>query len=358
MDPAERRAVTLRDVAERAGVSVSTVSRVLDDRGPRSRSVTAERVRRVADELGYRRNAYASGLRRGQSGTIGVLVPRLTDTVMALMFEAIERAAGARGFFAVVATCGDDPESERASTETLLDRGVDGLVLATARLDDDLPLSLRERGIPHALVLRTDGVSPSALGDDEAGGYLAVRHLLDLGHSEIAIVTGPRFTSSANDRVSGARRALDDAGMTLAEERIVYAGYGIDHGVAAGRELFGGARPTAVFAANDNLALGVMRAAHEAGREVGRDLALVGYNDIPLAERLPVPLSSVHVPFDQIASTALDLVTADVPEGTIRRVLPTLIPRASSVRVGSTPAVTSEREGDPSVSVPGGGVPA
>src|SRR5690606_37226119 len=108
----DRHIVTLRDVAAASGVGITTVSRVLDERTPASRSTTAERVRRVADQLGYRRNMFASGLRRGATGTIGVLVPRLTDHVMALMFEAIERAARARGSFAVVATCGDDPEAE------------------------------------------------------------------------------------------------------------------------------------------------------------------------------------------------------------------------------------------------------
>ena len=207
----ERRAVTLREVAEASGVSISTVSRILDDRIPQSRSSTAERVRQTADALGYRRNAAASGLRRGATGTIGVLVPRLTDTVMALMFEAVERAARTRGYFAVVATSGDEPDDERRATETLLDRGVDAVILATARLGDLLPASLRDRGIPHVLVLRSDGVSPSSLGDDEMGGYLAVRHLVDLGHRDIAVVTGPGLHL---ERASSPRRCApgDDRG--------------------------------------------------------------------------------------------------------------------------------------------------
>ena len=256
----ERRAVTLREVAEASGVSISTVSRILDDRIPQSRSSTAERVRQTADALGYRRNAAASGLRRGATGTIGVLVPRLTDTVMALMFEALERAARTRGYFAVVATSGDEPEEERRATETLLDRGVDAVILATARLGDLLPASLRDRGIPHVLVLRSDGVSPSSLGDDEMGGYLAVRHLVDLGHRDIAVVTGPDFTSSARARLAGALRATIEAGWELPPGRVIAGGYGVDDGVAAGEALFAaGDAPTAVFAANDNIALGVAR---------------------------------------------------------------------------------------------------
>jgi LacI family transcriptional regulator len=325
----ERRIVTLKDVAAASGVSVSTVSRILDDRTPPSRSRTAETVRRVADELGYRRNMFASSLRRGATGTIGVLVPRLTDHVMALMFEAIERAARARGSFAIVATCGDDPQAEQQATETLLDRNVDGVILATARLDDQLPASLRDRGVPHSLVLRTDGASPAALGDDEAGGYFAVRHLIDLGHREIAVVTGPWFTSSARSRLAGARRAFDEAGLVLPERRVVSTGYGIESGNAAGvRLLEAGGRPTAVFAANDNLAIGIVSAAAAAGLVVGREISIVGYNDIPLARMLPVPLTSVRTPFDQIAVSALEVMGA--PSGTVTRALPTLIPRAST----------------------------
>jgi len=325
--------VTLRDVAAASGVSLSTASRALDERGTQSRSAAAQHVRKVAAELGYRRNSFASSLRRGETRTLGVLVPRLSDTVMALMFEELERAAADRGYFAMVATSGDDPEEERRAAETLLDRNVDGLILATARLDDELPRRLRERGVAHALVLRTDGVSPSAVGDDDVGGYLAVRHLIDLGHREIAVVTGPSFTSSAVGRLAGARRALDEAGINPPEEWLVAAGYGIENGLSAGESLLGenaGKRPTAVFAANDNIAMGIIAAAQRSHIAVGQDLALVGYNDTPLAARLPTPLSSVRVPLSQIASTAIDLLVNPGKEPTIRKSVPTLIPRESS----------------------------
>ena len=322
--------VTLRDVAAASGVSISTASRALDERTA-SRSAAAAHVRKVAEELGYRRNSFASGLRRGETRTLGVLVTRLSDTVMALMFEELERAASSRGYFAMVATSGDDPNDERRAAETLLDRNVDGLILATARLDDELPRRLRERKVAHALVLRTDGVSPSALGDDEVGGYLAVRHLIDLGHSDIAVVTGPTFTSTGIARLSGARRALAEAHLDAREEWIITGGYGIENGFSAGEALLGGkARPTAVFAANDNIAMGIMAAAHRHELKIGADLALVGYNDTPLAARLPTPLTSVHVPLDQIARTAIDLIVEPGAEPQVRKSMPSLIPRESS----------------------------
>lgn len=329
---ADQRPVTLRDVAEAAGVSISTASRVLDDRTPSSKTTTAQRVRKAAEVLGYRRNAFASGLRRGATTTIGVLVPRLTDPVMALMFQALEKEARSHGYFAVVATSGDDPEDERRATETLLDRNVDGLVLATARLDDELPASLRAREIPHVLALRTDRVSPSAIGEDETGGYLAARHLIDLGHRDIAIVTGPSFTSSARDRLKGAQRAFAEAGLALDDSRIHSVGYGLDAGTTAGHELFRSAtHPTAVFAANDNLAIGVLGVAQSLGFEPARDISIVGYNDIPLVSRLPVPLTTVRTPFDQIAAQAMNLLLSPgAAKDPVQRVLPTLIPRAST----------------------------
>ncbi|GKW50546.1 LacI family DNA-binding transcriptional regulator [Halomonas sp. NCCP-2165] len=327
--------ITMHDVAKAAGVSTSTVSRVLDERLPPSNSPAAQRVRQAAEALGYRRDILASSLRRGGTGTIGVLVPRLSDTVMALLYEAISRAAQEHHYFAIVATSGDDPNSERQAAESLLNRRVDGLILATSRLDDQLPSQLRDRGVPHSLVLRTDGISPSSLGDDVQGGYLATRHLLDLGHRDIGLIAGPGFTSSARDRQEGFRRAMHEAGVPVREAWVVESGFGIESGETAGLNILSQReRPSAIFAANDNLAIGVMAAAHRLDIDIGGSLSLVGYNDIPLASRLPISLTSVHIPFDYIAQQAIDLLLSEklVESPCIRRAMPSLIPRASSVR--------------------------
>lgn len=327
--------ITMHDVAKAAGVSTSTVSRVLDERLPPSKSPAAQRVREAAEALGYKRDILASSLRRGGTGTIGVLVPRLSDTVMALIYEAIARAAMERHYFAIVATSGDDPENERLAAESLLNRRVDGVILATSRLDDQLPSRLRDQGVPHSLVLRTDGISPSSLGNDIQGGYLATRHLLDLGHRDIGLVAGPSFTSSAKDRQEGYRRAMQEAGIPVREDWVVESGFGIESGETAGYQILSQKeRPSALFAVNDNLAIGVMAAAHRLDISIGSSLSLVGYNDIPLASRLPVSLTSVHIPFDYVAHQALELLFSERPPGAdcIRRAMPSLIPRASSVR--------------------------
>ncbi|HET6711288.1 LacI family DNA-binding transcriptional regulator [Amycolatopsis sp.] len=320
--------VTIVDVARAAGVSKSTVSRVLDERLPRSNSETAQRVRQVAAELGYVRDPLASGMRRAGTSTVGVIVPRLTDTVMAMLYEEIATAAAGRGLFAVVATTEDDPATEQFAVQTLVRRRVDGLILTTARLD--VPTA---QGVPHALALRTDGIGPAAIGDDRLGARLAVRHLIDLGHRRIGLVGGPGYASSARGRLAGYRDALTDAGMAVDESLVAGDSFSMESGETAGRALLDRTdRPTAVFAVNDNTAIGIMAAAHALGLRIPEDLSLVGYNDIPVVSSLPVPLTTVRVPFAHIATTALDLLNEANDDRPPRTVVaaPTLIPRRST----------------------------
>jgi LacI family transcriptional regulator len=326
--------VTIRDIALAAGVSTSTVSRVLDERLPRSRSAAADRVRKVAAELGYVRDPLAAGLRRAGTNTIGVIVPRLTDTVMAMLYEQIAAAAAARGIFAVVATTEDQPDTERLAVTSLQRRRVDGLILTTARLPPPGPAEAA--AVPRVHALRTDGISPASVGDDRLGAHLATRHLIDLGHRRIGLVRGPVYASSAENRHAGYAQALAEAGIPLDDTLVVGESFSMEAGEIAGRALLDRAdRPTAIFAVNDNTAVGVMSAAHALGLRIPDDLSLVGYNDIPIVSRLPVPLSTVRVPFRQIAIGALELLldTTDNLEGRPPRMLeaaPTFIPRRST----------------------------
>lgn len=325
--------VTILDVAAAAGVSKSTVSRILDERLPRSENETARRVRQVAAKLGYFRDASAASLRRGKTMTIGVVVPRLTDTVMAMFYESLAHACRRAGQFAIVATTDDEPEANHAAAEALLQRRVDGLVLTTARQGDDFPERLVARGMPHVLALRTNGSSLSAVGDDRLGGYLATRHLLDLGHRHIGLIAGPGYASTARGRVEGYRQAMAEAEAAVDPAWVVESTFGIDSGADAAQALMGlDPRPTALFAVNDNTAIGALSVLEKLGLSVPKDVSLVGYNDIPIVSRLPTPLTSVRVPFDQIAAATLDLLTAG-PAGEhdrIRVVAPTLIPRRST----------------------------
>ena len=325
--------VTILDVAAAAGVSKSTVSRILDERLPPSENDTARRVRQIATELGYVRDSAAASLRRGKTMTVGVIVPRLTDTVMAMLYESLAHACGRTSRFAIVATTDDRPMADRAAAESLLRRGVDGIVLATARDDDDFPDVLRAQGVPYVLTLRTDGRSRSSIGDDVLGGYLGTRHLLDLGHRRIAMIAGPNYASSSRGRVAGYRKALEEAGVPIVADHIVPSTFGIEAGAEAVIGLMKlSPRPTAIFAINDNTAIGAMSALANLSLNVPHDVSLVGYNDIPIVSHLPTPLTTLRVPFDQIALAALDLLATPIVSDSdrIRIAPPTLIPRRST----------------------------
>ena len=330
-DARSRAKVTLHDVAREAGVSKSTVSRLLDDRVPTADSPKARMVREVAQRLGYIRDLSAANLRRGSTGMIGVIVPRLTDTVMAMLYEAISLAAAAQGRFAIVATTDDNPEASQRAAEALIRRGVDGLVMTTARADDPFTETLRARGVPIALALRHNGTCAASVGDDQLGGYLATRHLLDLGHRKIGIIAGPDYASSSLGRLAGYRQAMAEAGVTEDPHYIVPSTFSIESGETAAHHLLTLASPpTAIFAINDNTAIGSMSAIAKAGLSVPGDISLVGYNDIPIVSRLPVPLTTVRVPFDRIAEVALQILFEDGADHTIRLATPSLIPRKST----------------------------
>jgi LacI family transcriptional regulator len=328
-----RRNLTLSDIAKLAGVSRSAASRALDAVSPVS-GERADRVRAIAAEHGYVPNSWAANLRRQRTGLIGVVVPRLTDTVMAMLYEAIVEQASARGYQATVVTTSEDPRKELERGRALVKQRVDGFILTTARTDgaDPFLLELKEKGIPHALALRTDGSSPAAVIDDRRGGELATRHLLEHGHRRIAFIGGPAHASSSQGREAGFREAMAAYGVPVAPETVHYSDFSVEAGLdIAGRLLALADVPTAVFTANDSLALGVMSAAQRAGLVMPEQLSIVGYNDTPLAQRLAVPLTSVRVPFDEVAADALTLLL-DSPGRATAPVTPTLVERASVAR--------------------------
>jgi LacI family transcriptional regulator len=354
-DGSARRA-TIDDVARLAGVSKSTVSRTLNATRGAAGTEVARRIRRVADELEYSPNLSAANLRRQRTDTLGVVVPRLTDTVMAMLYEEIAVACRRSGRHALVATTGDTPDMQAEAADLLVRRGVDGLIMTTARLDDPLPAQLQTQGVAVVLALRTDGgqAVSAAVGDDHLGGYLATRHLLDLGHRRIALVAGPEYATSALGRAAGYRDALAEANLAEDPDLVVPCAFTMEGGEAAARLILRHSDPpTAILAINDHMAIGVMAAARQLGFDVPGDLSVVGYNDIPLAARLPVPLTSVRVPFREIAEQTVALVDEAGKGVKPRQVVfaPTLIPRGStkcySHQTGPPPAARPTRTAGP-----------
>ncbi|MEU8109598.1 LacI family DNA-binding transcriptional regulator [Nonomuraea muscovyensis] len=336
---------TLQSIARQLGLHVSTVSRVLngpEGEGARAASgETGERIRRLAAELGYRPNPHATSLRTQRSNLIGVMVPRLSDVVLATIYEGIEEAAAELRLSTFVTNTWDRPETQRARTQMILDRRVDGLVFGDAHADGRLLDEVAARGTKFVLVNRRAGDYPAVTCDDYLGGRLVADHLLGLGHENVAVIAGPPYASTGLDRTAGFADRYREAGIALPAERIVPSGFDTAGGRAAAQRLLSApARPTALFAVNDFTAIGAAGAARDHGLRMGEDIAIAGFNDIPLAAELPVPLTSVRSDMHEMGRRAARLLAGIIAgEGpvTSERLAPTLVVRSSTCRPPDSP---------------------
>ena len=328
---------TLRTIAKLAGVHVSTVSRVLNgSTGAGVRTAgeqTADRIRRLAQEVGYTPNPHATGLRTRRSNLIGVLVPRLVDIVLATIYEGVEEASASFGFSTFVANTRDDPVAQRLRTEMVLARRVDGMIFGDAYIDGRFLDAIAGRGVPFVLVSRRAGRHPSVTCDDYLGGQLAAEHLLGLGHRRLAVIAGEPYASTGIDRTAGFVDTCAAAGVKVPVSRRLHSHFDTEGGRTAMRRLLAArTKPTAVFVVNDFAAIGAMGALREAGLRVGSDVAVVGFNDVPLAAALPVPLSTVRSPMHDMGVRAVHLLMKSLggEQVSSERLTPVLVPRASS----------------------------
>ncbi|VTR10588.1 LacI family DNA-binding transcriptional regulator [Gordonia terrae] len=333
-----RGPLTLRMIATELGVSPSTVSRVLNTPGDAAlrwgSSDTVARIRAFAAEHDYSPNPQASSLRTRRSGLIGVLVPRLQDYVLATIYEGIEEAAYESGLSTFVTNSLDKPDNQRARTRMMIDRRVDGLIYGDAHLDHRFLDEIHSQGIKFALVSRTAGDYPSATVDDVKGGRLVGSHLLDTGRRDVAVLAGWEFASTARDRTNGIVTTFAEHGVEIPDDRIVYSGFDPAGGRAAVEQLLAtGPVPDAIFATNDFAAIGAFGALRDRGIRVPDDVALVGYNDTPIAAGGAVPLTTIRSPMHEMGRRAvgllLEVIGGRTPESIVLE--PELIVRSSSI---------------------------
>jgi DNA-binding LacI/PurR family transcriptional regulator/transposase len=309
--PLRPRRPTLQDVAEAAGVSVTSASRALHGATGPARlpgASTVKRVKEVAQRLGYSQDIMASGLRRRESRLLGVLVPRLSDHVLATIYEGIEEAAVAAGYQTLVANTHDDPDNQRARTQLMFDHRVDGLIFGDSHVHGNVFLDeASAQRVPFVLVNRRAGAHPSITADDVLGGRLAAQHLLDHGHTEFAVLAGESYASTGLDRCSGFIQRLREAGVEVPARRIITGSFDTRGGRIAMEAVLqeSGPPPSAVFAVNDFAAIGAMGALRDAGLTVGKDVAVVGFNDVPPSAELPIPLSTVASPMNSMGRLAV-----------------------------------------------------
>lgn len=340
---------TLKEVAQRAGVHVTTASRALN---PATSSLvnpdTIRRVRAAAQELRYQPNAIARGLKTARSMSVGVLLPDLTNPLFPPIVRGIEDVLAAGGYTTLIANTDNDQERQVALFDTLRARQVDGVIAATARRDDRLFLDAHRDGVKIVLVNRrvTGSGIPSVAGDDHDGVAMAVRHLIELGHTRIAHVAGPADTATGQARLRAYQQTLDDAGISADRSLVATAAeFTETDGATATRAMLDAARslpPTAVVAGNDMIALGVLDVFAERGLRCPTDISLVGFNDMAFVDRLAPPLTTVHVPHYEIGAEAARLLlerlaNPDIPPKSIT--LPvTLIVRGSTAPPRADPA--------------------
>ncbi len=282
LPPSGPAAVTLRDVARAAKVSVSTASRALA--GGLTSRATEQRLQRIATEMGYRPNTLARGLKTRSSRLVGLVVHNLTNASFRVLAEVVQQRLRAAGYQAILCITADDPEQEAATIATLSDQRVDGLIICPTGRNGAQLAALERAGVPVTCVVRRDEGTrlETVLAADPEGAYAGTQHLIGLGHRRIGLIVGRQETTSGRERLSGYRRALEEAGIGF-DPSLVHAGrYAPETGLAGCRQLLDrDDRPSALFVANHESALGVLRGLAERDILVPEQLSLLCYEDMP-----------------------------------------------------------------------------
>jgi LacI family transcriptional regulator len=328
-------AVGIRDVAERAGVSVGTVSNALNHPEKVSPAARA-RIQDAISALGFVRNDAARVLRAGRGSTIGLVVPDVRNPFFTDLARGAEDEAARSGLSVILGNTDEQPGREHGYLDLFEEQRVRGVLISPYGDVEPRLHRLRERGIGAVLVDRASGdlAFSSVAVDDVAGGRIAVDHLLATGRRRIAFVGGPAGVRQVADRLAGARTAIAEAtGASL--QVVPTPALGVLEGRRAGLELLAGPHPEAIFAANDLVATGLLQAlVMEGSARVPDDIALIGYDDIDFASAAMVPLSSIRQPAQLIGRRAVQLLLEqeDDPDAPARQVVfqPELVVRAST----------------------------
>jgi LacI family transcriptional regulator len=317
------RPATLRDVAAAARVHPATASRALN---PETRILvsedTARRVAAAAAKLGYRPNPVARSLRTRRSHTVGVLIPDLNNPLFPPIVRGLEDKLAAAGYVALIGNTDADANRERMIFEQMRARHVDGFVLATATVHDQMLAEAAAAELPVVLMnrLSQDYSFPSVSVDNEQGARMAVSHLARQGHTRIAHVAGPQEASTGLSRLRGFRDGMAQHRLGIEEKLIVYASrYTVEEGARCCAELLARREPsggfTAIAAANDMLAVGCYAALEETDLQCPDDLSVIGFNDMPFIDRLRPPLTTVRFPHYQLGTEAAQLLLERINGG-------------------------------------------
>lgn len=324
--------VSIFDVAKKSGLSVVTVSRVLNG----AESVREKNRQKVLDaikELDYRPNAAARSLASGKTGIIGLIVTTLQDSFFDAVVKELNEVLALQGYFLAISISTGIGSND--NHYLIQEDRVDGLILLSPMEEDNYIVELKRRGIPYVLIdnQKPENDTYSITIDNFKGGYAAANHLLELGHTSIAHVCGHDMFRSTRERRSGFEQALQERGLTPFE--VVHGDFEIEVGYdTCNRWLNEGKLPTAVFTGDDNIALGVINALMEAGIQVPEQVSVVGYDDHYIASQLRPHLTTLRQPADKIGLAAADMIlrriSGKMKRGAGIRIDPELIVRDST----------------------------
>ncbi len=330
---------TIRDVAKLAGVAPITVSRVINNTGYISDS-TRKRVTAAIKKLGYVPNSLARSLRSRRTGMLALIVTDITNPFFTLIARGVEDTANDAGFSVIFCNTDESEAKEQEYVNLLLQKQVDGILLVPARSTASSLRLIQAQGTPLVVIdRRIPGVNVDTVRcDSEEGAYHLVQLLVKLGHRQIAMLSGPQGVSTADDRVAGYKRALAEAGPTPPAPLVYCGSYTHASGFALAKQMLAAEpRPTAVFAANNFIAMGALKALQEAGVRVPEDMALVSFDDPPPATVISPFLTVVAQPAYEMGRVATNRLLAQLAGS--RPGKETILPTEMIVRTSSGPAI-------------------
>jgi DNA-binding LacI/PurR family transcriptional regulator len=308
------RRPTIKDIATLAGVTPTTVSLALNG-NPRISIETRDRISKIAKQLRYVPNYMARGLVGSQSKTLGLVITSMLNPFYPELSKGIEDKALELGYTVILCSTTHDHGLQGRYIDLLRSRGVDGVVFASVEVNDPDIKPLLDDGFPFVLVnrklgnRRLDRKTDWVVLDNFAGGYMAMQHLLRLGHRRIAVITGPMTVSTALERTKGARQAMVDAGLPLDPALVVQCDFSTERAYEETRKLLARpSRPTAMFSQTDHMALGVREAVYEAGLRIPEDVALVGFDNIAAGALHGVELTTISQKIYEMGTMAIDLL--------------------------------------------------
>ncbi|MBZ4646291.1 MAG: LacI family transcriptional regulator [Petroclostridium sp.] len=297
--------VTIKDVAQRAGVSPSTVSRALSGKIPVDKE-TKEKVMEAVRALNYQPNVLAKGLKEGRTNTIGLIIPNIRNPVFPAVARGVEDVARRNGFTVILCNTDEDLRVELDYVDKLQKRWVDGLIFATAQKDSHHILELKEKDFPVVLLVRhMEDKVDAVISNNFKGAYEAVSYLIKTGHKKIAIVNGSLGLTLYRERFEGYKKALQDAGLPVIDEFIIDGVSDNGNGYYSMLGLLEqGSVPDAVFATSDPKAIGIIRAIKDYGLRVPEDVSVIGFDNLEISALLDPPLTTVAQPLYEMGANA------------------------------------------------------